>query len=207
MADGLYFVNGLEYSTKDNCLYFIETSRSRLSKLDLSPEKRGNITVITKNILGYPDNVKLSESGDLWVAIPALRDSFSNIIDHNSILRRIILNLRVPLGGFLALANMKYAGGIKINPETGEIVEYLFGKADNIDCISGINEKDGKVYLSSLAKNKIAIVDVKEQEMERQRQKLREIEKEAEKAEKEEEAVLEKEKVEEKIEEKVEEVK
>lgn len=73
------------------------------------------------------------------MAVPALRDSFSNIIDNNSILRRVLLNLRVPLGGFLALANMKYAGGIKINPATGEIVDYLFGKSDNIDCISGIN--------------------------------------------------------------------
>lgn len=60
LADNLYFVNGLEYSAKDNCLFFIETSRSRLSKLDLSPEKKGNITLILDNILGYPDNVKLS---------------------------------------------------------------------------------------------------------------------------------------------------
>lgn len=71
--------------------------------------------------MGYPDNVKLSESGDLWVAIPALRDSFSNIVDHNSIIRRIILNLRMPLGLFIRVANMKYAGGIKVNPKTGEI--------------------------------------------------------------------------------------
>jgi len=53
------------------------------------------------------------------VAIPALRDSFSNIIDHNSLIRRVIINLRVPLSMFLAIANMKYAGGVKINPKTG----------------------------------------------------------------------------------------
>mgnify|MGYP000452785462 CR=1 FL=1 len=76
------------------------------------------IKIILENILGYPDNVKLTESGDLWIAVPALRDSFSNIIDHNSIIRRVILNLRMPLGMFITLANMKYAGGIRVNPKT-----------------------------------------------------------------------------------------
>lgn len=71
--------------------------------------------------------------------MPALRDSFSNIIDHNSIIRRMLINLRVPLSMFLALANMKYAGGIKVNPQTGQVVDYFFGNGDRINCISGIN--------------------------------------------------------------------
>lgn len=75
-----------------------------------------------ENILGYPDNVKLSSTGDLWVAIPALRDSFSNVIDKDSLIRRILLNLRIPLKFFLALSNVKYAGGIKVNRKSGEIV-------------------------------------------------------------------------------------
>lgn len=75
-----------------------------------------------ENILGYPDNVKFSEDGNLWVAIPALRDGMSNLIDHTTLLRKFILNVRMPLEMFLALANMKYAGGIKVNPQNGEII-------------------------------------------------------------------------------------
>lgn len=41
------------------------------------------------------------------------------MIDHLTIVRKVILNMKMPLQGFLALANMKYAGGIKVNPETG----------------------------------------------------------------------------------------
>jgi ribose transport system permease protein len=85
--------------------------------MELKPENRGNVTVVVDNILGYPDNVKLASDGNLWIALPALRDSLSNIIDRNSLLRRVLINLRVPLGMFLALANMKYAGGIKIDPK------------------------------------------------------------------------------------------
>lgn len=75
----------------------------------------------------------------MWIALPALRDSFSNIIDNNSIIRRVLINLRTPLGLFLALANMKYAGGIKVDAKTGEIKQYFFGHGDKINCISGIN--------------------------------------------------------------------
>jgi sugar lactone lactonase YvrE len=60
LAEGLYFANGLEYSEKENCLYFVETSRSRLMKLYLGGDKKGKIELILDNILGYPDNVKLS---------------------------------------------------------------------------------------------------------------------------------------------------
>lgn len=61
---------------------------------------------------------------------------------------------------FLAIANMKYAGGIKVNPKTGAVVDYFFGSSDHIDCISGINQNRGRLYLSSLARNKIAVVDL-----------------------------------------------
>ncbi len=160
LASNLHFANGVEFDAKENCLYFLETSRSRLSRLELAPEKRGNVSVVLDNIFGYPDNVKMTDKGHLWVAIPALRDSFSNIVDHNSVIRRIILNLRMPLKAFLVLANMKYAGGIKVDPKSGEIVDYFFGDSHKIDCISGMNEANGKLYLSSLSKNKIAIVDL-----------------------------------------------
>lgn len=47
--------------------------------------------------MGYPDNVKFSEDGNLWVAIPALRDGMSHLIDHATLLRKFILNVRMPL--------------------------------------------------------------------------------------------------------------
>ncbi len=88
-------------------------------RLHLEGDKKGQTELVVGDILGYPDNVKLAESGDLWVAVPALRDSFSNMVDHNPIIRKVLLNLHVPLSMFLALANMKHAGGIKVNRTTG----------------------------------------------------------------------------------------
>lgn len=82
-------------------------------------QNKKKIELVIGDILGYPDNVKITKSGELWVAIPALRDSLTHIIDHNPVLRKIMLNMRTPLSMFLMVANMKYSGGIKVNPKKG----------------------------------------------------------------------------------------
>jgi hypothetical protein len=128
--------------------------------MKLEGPKKGAIEEVLGNILGYPDNVKLAASGDLWIAIPALRDGTTNMIDQNPAIRKVMLNLRVPLSLFLLVANMKYDVGIKVNRKTWEVVDYFFGDSAEIECISGINENNHKLYLSSLTTDKIAIVDL-----------------------------------------------
>jgi hypothetical protein len=95
-------------------------------KLHLEGKDRGKTEVVLDRILGYPDNVKVSESGHLWVAIPALRDQITDIMDQIPLLRKVILNLRIPLKLFLVIANSSYDGGIKVDQSTGEIIEYFF---------------------------------------------------------------------------------
>lgn len=85
-------------------------------------EKKGKVEIITDNILGYVDNIKMNDKGELWVATPGIRDNVSNLVDRSTIIRRILLNIRLPLGLFLFLANKTKAGGVKIDPATGEIV-------------------------------------------------------------------------------------
>lgn len=46
-----------------------------------------------------------------------------------------------------------------MNPKTGKVVDYLFGKNNNFDFVTGVTERHKKVYLASLKHNKIAVVD------------------------------------------------
>ena len=101
----------------------------------------------------------MNEKGELWVATPGIRDNVSNLVDRSTIIRRILLNIRLPLGLFLFLANKTKVGGVKIDPATGEIVEYFYGQPDRIDFITGITEHQGKLYLSSIKNRCIAVVD------------------------------------------------
>ena len=130
-----------------------------MSRLYVKGKKKGKVEIITENIVGYVDNVKINEKGELWVATPTFRDSVTNLIVKSTIIRRILLNLRLPLGLFLLLANKTKVGGIKIDPENGEILDYFYGKPERIDYITGITEHKGKLYLSSLTSRCIAVVD------------------------------------------------
>lgn len=54
---------------------------------------------------------------------------------------------------------MSFSGGIKVDPRTGKVLDYLFGKPDHIQFVTGMLEKNNKVYLASLKENVIAVVD------------------------------------------------
>jgi len=54
---------------------------------------------------------------------------------------------------------VKRAGGIKIDPATGKITEYIFGAPVKSAVISTLLEKNGKTYFSSLRSPTILVVD------------------------------------------------
>lgn len=53
-------------------------------------------TVVIDNLLGYPDNLKITEEGDLWIAIPSLRDKVNIFIDNHPVIRKALINARIP---------------------------------------------------------------------------------------------------------------
>lgn len=53
----------------------------------------------------------------------------------------------------------KRAGGVRIDPKTGEIIEYLFGAPTKTFLVTTILEKNSKIYFSSLKKATILVLD------------------------------------------------
>jgi hypothetical protein len=54
---------------------------------------------------------------------------------------------------------MAFSGGIKVDPVSGTIIDYFFGKSDKISFVTGIVERNAKLYMSSLKGNNIAVID------------------------------------------------
>ena len=54
---------------------------------------------------------------------------------------------------------MSYSGGLKVDPKTGKVIDYFFGEPKRINFVTGIVERNRKLYLASLKHNVIAIVD------------------------------------------------
>lgn len=115
--------------------------------------------MLIDKLIGYPDNLKITDDNKIWVAIPSLRDKVNIFIDNQPFLRKALINTRMPEWMFLKFANLAYAGGIKIDPSTGKIVDYLFGKGDKINFVTSVVEKNNRVYMSSLKHNRIAVID------------------------------------------------
>lgn len=73
--------------------------------------------------------MKLSQTGNLWIAGPIIRDGLSPIADRTPILRKIIS--RLPPSIFPYLVNKKYFGGIKVtfdenNNNSYDLKYYLY---------------------------------------------------------------------------------
>lgn len=115
-------------------------------------------SIVSDNLLGFPDNLKITEDNKLWVAIPSLRDQVTNLIDNNALIRKMIINSKIPVGLFLALANFSLSGAIKIDPHSGQVEDYFMGKSDDIYFVTGALQRGNKVYLSSLGNDFIAVL-------------------------------------------------
>ena len=53
----------------------------------------------------------------------------------------------------------KRAGGIRVDPSTGEIKQYMLGAPTKISFVSSINERNGKTYFSSLKNPTVLVLD------------------------------------------------
>lgn len=142
LAKNLFFPNGIAHNRKttddEECVYVAETSQYRILKIFTKGANKGKSEVLLDNIHGFVDNMKLTSDGNLWVATPALRDHITNLIDRSTHIRRVILNLRVPLSAVMFLSNLSYAGGVKIDPKQKKIVEYFYGKPDRTNFVTGM---------------------------------------------------------------------
>ena len=111
-----------------------------------------------ENLPGFPDNMRLSDDGSLWVATPALRNKITNLINEFPAIRRMASNLNIPGSMILMFCKLSYAGGVRIDPSKKEIVEYFYGKPEKMNFVTGITEHKGKIYLSSLLEPCVAVL-------------------------------------------------
>ncbi|CAK5075166.1 unnamed protein product [Meloidogyne enterolobii] len=82
--DGLGFANGVQLHPDGESLLVSECSRARIIRYFHSGPKRGQHSVFTKNLPGFPDNIRISASGQSFlVGMAAVRhsDQFISFMD------------------------------------------------------------------------------------------------------------------------------
>ncbi|CBI36701.3 unnamed protein product, partial [Vitis vinifera] len=124
VLDGLAFPNGVQLSGDQSFLLFTETTNCRLMKYWLEGPKSGIVELVA-NLPGFPDNVRLNERGQFWVAIDCCRTPAQEVLTHNPWLKNIYFRLPVKLSMLARLMGMKMYTVISLFNEKGEILEVL----------------------------------------------------------------------------------
>ncbi|XP_048739183.1 adipocyte plasma membrane-associated protein-like isoform X2 [Ostrea edulis] len=73
LLDKLYLANGVALSSDETMLVISEMSVCQIRRYFLKGPKAGQSDIITQNLPGYPDNIKLNSRGNFYVGMGSVR--------------------------------------------------------------------------------------------------------------------------------------
>ncbi|XP_050229655.1 protein STRICTOSIDINE SYNTHASE-LIKE 13 [Mercurialis annua] len=159
VLDGLAFPNGVQLSKNQNFLVFTETTNCRLMKFWLEGPKIGKVELLA-NLPGFPDNVRINEKGQYWVAIDCCRTPAQEILTQNPWIKSIYFRLPIRMSILARLMGMKMYTAVSLFDENGKILEVLEDpKGVVMKLVSEVREEQGKLWIGTVAHNHIATLD------------------------------------------------
>jgi sugar lactone lactonase YvrE len=155
VRDGLYFANGVALSSDESFVLVSETWEYRLTRVWLTGDKRGSSEPFV-TLPGFPDNVTRSPRGDLfWVALFAPRAPDLDAMADKPFLRKLVARLPA----FLQPAPARHAYVLAIDARGAVIHDLQDTSRDSYSPITSALEHDGKLYLGSLWRDQIGLID------------------------------------------------
>ncbi|PON63958.1 Strictosidine synthase [Parasponia andersonii] len=156
VLNGLAFPNGVQISRDQTFLLFTETTNCRLVKYWLKGPKTGYVELVA-NLPGFPDNVRINEKGQFWVAIDCCRTAVQEVLSHNPWIRSVYFRLPIPMRFLARLMGMKMYTVISLFDDKGEILEVLEDRKGVVmKLVSEVREVKGKLWIGTVAHNHIA---------------------------------------------------
>ncbi|CAL5211680.1 unnamed protein product [Lathyrus oleraceus] len=158
LVRNIQFPNGISLSKDGSFFIFCEADIGRLRKYWLKGEKAGTSEIIAI-VPGPPDNVRVNEDGDFWVAIHCRRTMYSYITGLYPWISKVILKLPIPLKFqyLIHIGGNQHGVIVKYSPEGKllQILEDTEGKV--VRAASEVEEKDGQLWIGSVIMPFIAV--------------------------------------------------
>ncbi|XP_056133916.1 adipocyte plasma membrane-associated protein [Lampris incognitus] len=152
LLDSLYMPNGIVLSPDEDFLLLAETSIGRLLRYWLKGPKAGTKEVVLDNMIGYPDNIRLSDHATFLVGITTTRfwkvlPPFLDMIAPYPAVKRFLAKV-IPLSWYNALLP-RYALVLELGYD-GEVVGSLHDPDGSLTwAISDVFQHRGRTYLGS----------------------------------------------------------
>lgn len=161
LLDALYFANGVQLSPDEDFVLIPETSRYRIRRYYLSGPKAGMNDIFADNLPGLPDNIRRGSKGRYWVALGAKRDVLLDLFHRRPWLKRAVAKV-IPLD-FFQEHFIPRIGLVVALDESGQIVDSLWDPdGQSVAQISEANEIGGRLYIGTIANDRIGVLDLAE---------------------------------------------
>lgn len=152
LLDGLTFANGVVLDPEGAFVLVAETGRCRIHRVWLDDLR----TEVFAEVPGYPDNLSLGSDGLFWCALPAPRNATVDKLHGMPMwLRRFVARLPAALQP----TPPKVSWVCAFDP-SGEVVHFFEGDPAVYHHITGVREKDGKVWLGSIEEEALGTFDL-----------------------------------------------
>ncbi|XP_037317907.2 adipocyte plasma membrane-associated protein [Pungitius pungitius] len=153
LLDALYMPNGVALSPDEHFLLVAETSIGRVLRYWLKGPKAGTKEVAVDNMIGYPDNIRLSDRGTFLVGMTTTRfrkatPPFLDLIAPYPALKRFLAKV-VPLRWYDVLLP-RYALVVELGADGGVVVATLHDPEGRLTwAVSEVFQHRGRTYLGS----------------------------------------------------------
>lgn len=156
ICSDLAFANGLALAPDESYLLVAETLGYRIRKLWLKGPRAGEWTDFVTGTPGFPDNISLSESGLVWVSLPAPRVPVLDfLLPRHPFLRRMVL--RVPQRLHPRPADFVWVQAYDLD---GKLVHDIKTRHPRLSFVTAAAESGGTVWLASAQHNVLGRIDL-----------------------------------------------
>ncbi|GAU41669.1 hypothetical protein TSUD_272530 [Trifolium subterraneum] len=158
LVRNIQFPNGISLSKDGSFFVFCEGSIGRLRKYWLKGEKAGTSEILAI-LPGAPDNVRVNEDGDFWVALHCRRSMYAYLTGLYPWIRKAILKLPIPTKYqyLFQIGGKQHGVIVKYSPE-GKLLQILEDSEGKVvRAVSEVEEKDGQLWIGSVLMPFIAI--------------------------------------------------
>jgi len=151
LLKGLYFANGVALSKDEDFVLVCESSRYRLRRYWLKGPKAGTNDIFVDNLPGLPDGVTRDPQGGYWIAIPALRTKYIDLVQGSA-------HLKNSLGHFPAeiWRSTKHYGLVLHMNDSGQIDRSLHDPKGRFYFITNVVPWKNYLFFGTLDGNSIA---------------------------------------------------
>lgn len=122
----------------------------------LEGPRSGELEVFA-DLPGFPDNIRMGDSGRFWVAIDCCRTRAQELLSHHPWLRSAYFKLPLRLSFLAGMTGMRMFTTIALLDEDGTVVEVLEDRGGEVmKLVSEVRQAHGKLWIGSVAHNSIA---------------------------------------------------